>query len=235
MPISVSTLRILYFLNMDTCPGRFLVRCPLVFMGVQGWQKYLMRSFSSESFCFSKPRTAPTPSKESGSPIVAAQIIEQRQLSGSRYSPFGYPKKRERQMRSKAVLNAHLMTDSSSKARRTYFGICSPQARSITCTAGCLRIPMLTFYVKEDSMDEPEEISMEELTAYDRNLGIGDQVIIGPDETLFPLDMAENLGMFDEIDPLSQISETDPRQWQMEWMDNYMDALEELEDSTTRE
>lgn len=27
---------------------------------------------------------------------------------------------------------------------------------------------------------------MEELTAYDRNLGIGDQVIIGPDETLFP-------------------------------------------------
>ena len=78
-------------------------------------------------------------------------------------------------------------------------------------------IPMLTFYVKEDSMDEPEEISMEELTAYDRNLGIGDQVIIGPDETLFPLDMAENLGMFDEIDPLSQISETDPRHWQMEW------------------
>lgn len=56
-----------------------------------------------------------------------------------------------------------------------------------------------------------------------------------PDETLFPLDMAENLGMFDEIDPLSQISETDPRHWQMEWMDNYMDALEELEDSTTRE
>ena len=44
-------------------------------------------------------------------------------------------------------------------------------------------IPMLTFYVKEDSMDEPE----------------------------------------------------DPRHWQMEWMDNYMDALEELEDSTTRE
>lgn len=88
---------------------------------------------------------------------------------------------------------------------------------------------------EEDSMDEPEEISMEELTAYDRNLGIGDQVIIGPDETLFPLDMAENLGMFDEIDPLSQISETDPRQWQMKWMDNYMDALEELEDSTTRE
>ena len=96
-------------------------------------------------------------------------------------------------------------------------------------------IPMLTFYVKEDAMDEPEKISMEELTSYDRNLKVGDQVVIGADETLFPLDMAENLGMFDEIDPLSQIPETDPRQWQMEWMDNYMDALEELEDSTTRE
>ena len=94
-------------------------------------------------------------------------------------------------------------------------------------------IPMLTFYVKEDDVDEPEEISMKELTAYDRNLGIVDQVVIGADETLFPLDMAENLGMFDEIDPLSHISEADPRQWQMEWMDNYMDALEELEDSTT--
>ena len=41
--------------------------------------------------------------------------------------------------------------------------------------------------------------------------------------------------MFDEIDPLSQISETDPRQWQMEWMDNYMDALEELEASNEQQ
>ena len=96
-------------------------------------------------------------------------------------------------------------------------------------------IPKLTFYVKEEVMDEPEEISMEELTAYDRNLKVGDQVVIGADETLFPLDMAENLGMFDEINPLSQISETDPRQWQMEWMDNYMDALEELDDSIIKE
>ena len=31
---------------------------------------------------------------------MAAQIIEQRQLSGSRYSPVGYPKKRERQIMS---------------------------------------------------------------------------------------------------------------------------------------
>lgn len=101
-------------------------------------------------------------------------------------------------------------------------------------------IPKLVFYLKEDNMEETEEISMEELTAYDRNLKIGDQVVIGADETLadetlFPIEMAENLGMFDEIDPFSQISETDPRQWQMEWMNNYMDALEELNDSTTRE
>ena len=31
-----------------------------------------------------------------------------------------------------ALLNAHLMTDSSSRARRTSLGICSPQVRSIT-------------------------------------------------------------------------------------------------------
>ena len=90
-------------------------------------------------------------------------------------------------------------------------------------------IPMLTFYVKEDDI---EEISMTEAIAYDRNLKIGDQVVIGANETLFPLDMAENLGMFDEIDPLAQIPEADPRQWQIEWMNNYMDALEELDDST---
>lgn len=97
--------------------------------------------------------------------------------------------------------------------------------------------PMLTFYVKEDDIEELEEISMTEAIAYDRNLKIGDQVVIGADETLFPLDMAENLGMFDEIDPLAQIPEADPRQWQMEWMNNYMDALEELDDSinTNRE
>ena len=58
-------------------------------VGRQGWQKYLMSSLPSVSFCFSRPRTAPTPSKESGRPIVAAQTIEQCQLSGSRYSPVG--------------------------------------------------------------------------------------------------------------------------------------------------
>lgn len=67
-------------------------------------------------------------------------------------------------------------------------------------------IPKLTFYLKEDDVEETEEISME-----------------------------ENLGMLDDIDPLSQIPEADPRQWQMEWMNNYMDALEELDDSTIKE
>ena len=69
--------------------GRFRVRWPFALVGRQGWQKYLMSSLPSVSFCFSRPRTAPTPSKESGRPIVAAQTIEQCQLSGSRYSPVG--------------------------------------------------------------------------------------------------------------------------------------------------
>ena len=57
--------------------------CGLVYLG--GWQKNLIRSLPSVSFCFSRPRTAPTPSRESGRPIVADQIMEQRQLSGLRY------------------------------------------------------------------------------------------------------------------------------------------------------
>lgn len=96
-------------------------------------------------------------------------------------------------------------------------------------------IPMLNFYLKLAEENETEQISMEESVAYERNLKIGDKVIIGPDETLFPLAMAENLGLFDEIDPFTQSKEQDPHQWQMEWMDDYLDALEELDESTSKE
>lgn len=96
-------------------------------------------------------------------------------------------------------------------------------------------LPMLNFYLKLAEDNGTEEISMEESTAYERNLKLGDNVIIGPDETLFPLAMAENLGFFDEIDPFTQSNEQDPHQWQMEWMDDYLDALEELDESTSKE
>lgn len=62
--------------------------------------KYGIRSLPSFNFCFSSPRTAPTPSKESGKPSVADQIIVQCQDAGSRYCPTGYPRYRERHIRS---------------------------------------------------------------------------------------------------------------------------------------
>src|SRR5574344_1584946 len=86
MLISVSTSRRLYALNCShfsiSCCGRFLVLPPLVLVGAQGTQKYLMRFFPSVSFCFSSPRTAPTPSKDKGNPSVADHTIVQCQLSG---------------------------------------------------------------------------------------------------------------------------------------------------------
>lgn len=54
-------------------------------------------------------------------------------------------------------------------------------------------IPLLNFYLKLIDDDETEQISMDESTAYERNLKTGDKVVIGSDETLFPLAMAENL------------------------------------------
>ena len=96
-------------------------------------------------------------------------------------------------------------------------------------------IPLLNFYLKLIDDDETEQISMDESTAYERNLKTGDKVMIGPDETLFPLAMAENLGFFDEIDYFSQSQEQDTHQWQMEWMDQYMNALEELDESTSKQ
>lgn len=96
-------------------------------------------------------------------------------------------------------------------------------------------LPMLNFHLLTLDGDEAEQISMEESTAYERNLKVGDEVIIGPDETLFPVAMAENLGFFEEMDFFTDVNDQDPHQWQMEWMDHYIDALEELDESMSKE
>src|SRR5690554_8114615 len=86
--ISVSTSRRLYALNRShlsmSCSGRLRTRPPFDLVGEQGVEKYLMRSLPSVNFCFSKPRTAPTPSKERGNPIYADHIMEHFQDAGSR-------------------------------------------------------------------------------------------------------------------------------------------------------
>ena len=48
--------------------------------------------------------------------------------------PEGSPSQRDRQMRSKLALNAHLVTRGSSSAARISFGRFSPQVRSTDCT-----------------------------------------------------------------------------------------------------
>lgn len=90
-------------------------------------------------------------------------------------------------------------------------------------------IPMLTIYL-EDQEGMEEIISMEESLMYERQLQKGSKVVIGPDGNLFPLSMAENLGMLDEEQEIPGICLQQQENWQAEWMENYMDALEEMDD-----
>ena len=73
IPCSVSTSRMLYFLKSShfsgASEGRFLVLPPLALVGLQGTQKYRIRSLPSSSFCLSSPKAEPTPFRESGSPL----------------------------------------------------------------------------------------------------------------------------------------------------------------------
>ena len=137
--ISTSTSRLLYALKSDhfsgACSGRFLVLPPFVLVAAQGTQKYLMRSLPSFSFCSDKPRTAPAPASDNGSPIYADHTIEHLHEVGSRYSPDGKPRYIDRHTRSKAALKAHLIMLLSVSAARISLEIFSPCARSYTTTS----------------------------------------------------------------------------------------------------
>ena len=84
--ISVSTSPRLYALKRAHRAGSSVGQCRILSFSTffDGVQKYRIRSLPSFSFCFSRPRTAPTPSRESGSPSVAAQTMVQCQETGSR-------------------------------------------------------------------------------------------------------------------------------------------------------
>ena len=114
-----------------SCSDRFRVLPPFALVGLQGTQKYRIRSLPSVSFCFSKPNAAPAVSRERGSPSVADHTIVQCQPSGSSHSP----RKFDKHTRSNMALNAHLVTEVSDRAEMISSGICSPQARSTTCTS----------------------------------------------------------------------------------------------------
>ena len=115
--------------------GRFLVLPPFALVAAQGTQKYLMRSLPSLSFCSDKPRTAPAPASDNGSPIYADHTIEHLHEVGLRYSPDGKPRYIDRHTRSKAALKAHLIMLLSVSAARIPAGIFSPCTRSYTTTS----------------------------------------------------------------------------------------------------
>ena len=144
--------------------GRFLVRPPFV---EHRAREVFYQVFSLCELLFSRPRTAPTPSKESGRPIVAAHTIEQRQLSGfrnraqsiergwlswkgSRLIPRSR-RYRDRQIRSKFALKAHLMTESSVRASMISCGRRSPCARSMTATSEPRPVAKLQYFKIGDS------------------------------------------------------------------------------------
>ena len=74
MLYSASTSCLLYSLKSShfsgACLGKFLFLPPLLFVGLQGLQKYLIRAFPVVNFCLSsgRPTALPIASSEAGSP-----------------------------------------------------------------------------------------------------------------------------------------------------------------------
>lgn len=84
-------------------------------------------------------------------------------------------------------------------------------------------IPMVTVYL-EDEYGGAEVIEMEDAQMYHRALDEGSQVVIGGDGTLYSLEAARRQA---GIIPVEEIADTDQ---QNQWLEGYMDAVEELEE-----
>ncbi len=86
-------------------------------------------------------------------------------------------------------------------------------------------IPMVTVYL-EDEYGGAEVIEMEDAQMYHRALDEGSQVVIGGDGTLCRLEAA---GRQADIIPVEETADTDQ---QNQWLEGYMDAVEELEEES---
>jgi len=84
-------------------------------------------------------------------------------------------------------------------------------------------IPMVTVYL-EDEYGGAEVIEMEDAQMYHRALDEGSQVVIGGDGTLYSLEAARRQA---DIMPVEETADTDQ---QNQWLEGYMDAVEELEE-----
>lgn len=86
-------------------------------------------------------------------------------------------------------------------------------------------IPMVTVYL-EDEYGGAEVIEMEDAQMYHRALDEGSQVVIGGDGTLYSLEAARRQA---DIIPVEETADTDQ---QSQWLEGYMDAVEELEEES---
>ncbi|CDE69765.1 putative uncharacterized protein [Clostridium sp. CAG:277] len=86
-------------------------------------------------------------------------------------------------------------------------------------------IPMVTVYL-EDEYGGAEVIEMEDAQMYHRALDEGSQVVIGGDGTLYSLEAARRQA---DIIPVEETADTDQ---QNQWLEGYMDAVEELEEES---
>lgn len=86
-------------------------------------------------------------------------------------------------------------------------------------------IPMVTVYL-EDEYGGAEVIEMEDAQMYHRALDEGSQVVIGGDGTLYSLEAARRQA---DIIPVEETADTNQ---QNQWLEGYMDAVEELEEES---
>ena len=114
------------------CFGRFQLLPPLLFVGLQGVQKYRIKAFPVESFCLScgRPIAFPVASNPAVYPQYSPWIIVQFHCSkGVRY-PAVF-----KQYHSNAALYACLTTLGFIRAVKIRSGIRSSPVRSTSCTS----------------------------------------------------------------------------------------------------
>lgn len=84
-------------------------------------------------------------------------------------------------------------------------------------------VPIVKVYLEDENGAEVIT-DMEDAMMYERQLDEGTEVIIGEDDTLYAADSYIELDIEDD-----EITETHTADKQSEWLDNYIDAIEEME------
>lgn len=83
-------------------------------------------------------------------------------------------------------------------------------------------VPMVKVYIEDESGIEMT-LEMEDAKMYERQLDEGTEVILGEDDTLYKADAYIDMSVSEEND-------TDIIDKQSAWLDEYIDAVEEMEE-----